>query len=84
MSESRQEHETATGGDGDGRVQSRFVKYLLRSCSFLTFLFTLVASSSFFYLYPPSAFHHVLDLAISFILRLTLYYFVFAASAPFL
>lgn len=84
MSESRQEHQTATGGDGDGRVHSRFVKYSLLSRSFLTFPSSFPASSSFFYLYPPSAFHHVLALAISLILLLTLYYFVFTASTPFL
>ena len=78
MTESRQEDQTATGVDGVGTVHSRFVKYSLLSRSFLTF------HSSFFYPYPPSAFHQVLALAISLILLVTLYYFVFAASTPFL
>lgn len=88
MSESRQEHQTATGGDGDGRVHSegeseRFVEYSLLSRSFLTFSSFLPASPSFFHLRPPSAFHHVLALAVSLILLLTLCYFVFAASTHF-
>lgn len=53
MCESRQEHQNqrAAGGDGDGRMHSRFVEYSLLSRSFLTF------PSSFFYLHtqclPP-------------------------------
>lgn len=91
MSESRQGHQTATEGDGDGRVHSRFVKYHYPlALSLFPLPFQPPLPSSTFILPVPSTMSysssllHVLALAISLILLLTLYYFVLAATTPFL
>lgn len=56
MTESRQEDQTATGGDGVGRVHSRFVKYSLLSRSFLlvTLYFVFAASTPFLQFIMPN------------------------------